>query len=111
MKIVRRILTPQSAIRKVGKRKKSQRIQRANFEHSTEMWNIIMKKNLARKDSTTSVSSDHSQRATTLMEEGRDDTKEYVRKVSQLKQSNSSAAESATTFTSYSIDATLAEAE
>ena len=37
MKIVRRILTPQSVIHEVGKRKKSQRIQRANFEHSTKM--------------------------------------------------------------------------
>ena len=60
MKTVRRMLAAQSAIREVGKRKKSQRIQRANFEHSTEMCNTIMKKNPTKKDSTTFVSFDHS---------------------------------------------------
>ena len=77
-----------------------------------------MKKNPTRKDSMAFVSPDHSQRATTLMEEWRDDTKEYVGKVRKQKSKlaeaikpNSSTIESATTFTSYSIDTALVETE
>ena len=77
-----------------------------------------MKKNPTRKDSMAFVSPDHSQRATTLMEEWRDDTKEYVGKVRKQKSKlveaiklNSLATESTTTFTSDNIDAALAEIE
>ena len=77
-----------------------------------------MKKNLTRKDSTAFESLDHSQRATTPMEEWRDDTKEYVGKVRKQKSKlaeaikpNFSATKYATTFTSCSIDATLVEIE
>ena len=52
------------------------------------------------------------------MEEWRDDTKEYVWKVRKQKSKlaeaikpNSSTIESATTFTSYSIDTALVETE
>ena len=77
-----------------------------------------MKKNSTRKGSTTFMSPDHSLRATTLMEEWSDDTKEYVGKVRKQKSKiveaiklNSLATESATTFTSDNIDAALAEIE
>ena len=44
-----------------------------------------MKKHSTKKDCTAFVSLGHSQRATTLMAERRDDTKKYMRKVRKEK--------------------------